>query len=194
MPKPLSTHHCAGSKRLSLQTFRIYLSFKYPTILSLIFTHAANLSIWLSGSIKASNCSTCFSVHISLYTWCLLIKVLRSKAVIRRLEVHLASKLFLLSSWKRIYRYTTCKRATIDSFYRTKLCNGMVSSLFQNIIRMFWFECSFGWKFLFVESYLQDSCWIIIMATIASKCKLNTKFIKDKYSALKEVEDGKTKS
>ena len=32
------------------------------------------------------------------------------------------------------------------------------------------------------------------MATIASKRKLNTKSIKDKYSALKEVEDGKTKS
>ena len=32
------------------------------------------------------------------------------------------------------------------------------------------------------------------MATIASKCKLNTKSIKDKYSALKEVKDGKTKS
>ena len=32
------------------------------------------------------------------------------------------------------------------------------------------------------------------MATIASKCKLNAKSIKDKYSALKEVEDGKTKS
>ena len=31
------------------------------------------------------------------------------------------------------------------------------------------------------------------MATIASKRKLNTKFIKDKYSALKEVEDGKRK-
>ena len=32
------------------------------------------------------------------------------------------------------------------------------------------------------------------MATIASKCTLNTKSIKDKYSALKEMEDGKTKS
>ena len=32
------------------------------------------------------------------------------------------------------------------------------------------------------------------MATIASKHKLNTKSIKDKYNALKEVEDGKTKS
>ena len=32
------------------------------------------------------------------------------------------------------------------------------------------------------------------MAVIASKCKLNTKSIKDKYSVLKEVEDGKTKS
>ena len=32
------------------------------------------------------------------------------------------------------------------------------------------------------------------MATIASKRKLNTKSIKDKYNALKEVEDGKTKS
>ena len=32
------------------------------------------------------------------------------------------------------------------------------------------------------------------MATIAGKRKLNTKSIKDKYSALKEVEDGKTKS
>ena len=32
------------------------------------------------------------------------------------------------------------------------------------------------------------------MAMIASKRKLNTKSIKDKYSALKEVEDGKTKS
>ena len=32
------------------------------------------------------------------------------------------------------------------------------------------------------------------MATNASKCKLNTKSIKDKYSTLKEVEDGKTKS
>ena len=32
------------------------------------------------------------------------------------------------------------------------------------------------------------------MATIPSKCKLNTKSIKDKYSALKEVEDKKTKS
>ena len=31
------------------------------------------------------------------------------------------------------------------------------------------------------------------MATIASKHKLNTKSIKDKYNALKEVEDGKTK-
>ena len=85
----------------------------------------------------------------------------------------------------------------MDSFCRPKLCNGMVSSLFLwngvNIIGMLWFECSFGWKFLFVESYLQDSCWFIIMATIASKRKLNTKFIKDKYSALKEVEDGKRK-
>ena len=32
------------------------------------------------------------------------------------------------------------------------------------------------------------------MATIASKRKLNVKSIKDKYNALKEVEDGKTKS
>ena len=32
------------------------------------------------------------------------------------------------------------------------------------------------------------------MATIASKRKLNTKSIKDKHSALKEVEDGKTES
>ena len=32
------------------------------------------------------------------------------------------------------------------------------------------------------------------MAKIASKRKLNTKSIKDKYSALKEAEDGKTKS
>ena len=32
------------------------------------------------------------------------------------------------------------------------------------------------------------------MATIASKRKLHTKSIKDKYNALKEVEDGKTKS
>ena len=136
MPKPLSTHHCAGSKRLSLQTFRIYLSFKYPTVLSLIFTHAANLSIWLSGSIKASNCSTCFSVHISLYTWCLLIKVLRSKAVIRRLEVHLASKLFLLSSWKRIYQHTACKSSTKDSFLRTKSCNEWCHRFFKTL-----FEC-----------------------------------------------------
>ena len=32
------------------------------------------------------------------------------------------------------------------------------------------------------------------MATIPSKCKLNAKSIKDKYSALKEVEGKKTKS
>ena len=32
------------------------------------------------------------------------------------------------------------------------------------------------------------------MATIVSKCKLNKKSIKDESSALKEVEDGKTKS
>ena len=32
------------------------------------------------------------------------------------------------------------------------------------------------------------------MAPIASKRKLNTKSIKNKYSALQEVEDGKTKS
>ena len=32
------------------------------------------------------------------------------------------------------------------------------------------------------------------MATITSKRKLNTKSIKDKYSALKEVDDEKTKS
>ena len=32
------------------------------------------------------------------------------------------------------------------------------------------------------------------MAMIASKCKLNIKPIKDKYSALKEVEDEKVKS
>ena len=75
-----------------------------------------------------------------------------------------------------------------------KIMQWMVPSLFQNIIRMFWFESSFGWKFLFVESYLQDSCRFIIMATIASKCKLNARPIKDKYSALKEGEDGKTKS
>ena len=31
------------------------------------------------------------------------------------------------------------------------------------------------------------------MATIASKRKLNTKFIKDKYSTLKEMEDRKTR-
>ena len=31
------------------------------------------------------------------------------------------------------------------------------------------------------------------MATIASKRKLNTKSIKDKYQALKEVEEGKSK-
>ena len=95
----------------------------------------------------------------------------------RRLEVHLANKLFLLSSWKRIHQCTTCKRSTMHS---------------QNI-RMFWFECSFGWKFLFVESYSQDSCWLFIMATIVSKRKLNTKCVKDKYRALKKVEDGKTK-
>ena len=34
----------------------------------------------------------------------------------------------------------------------------------------------------------------IIFATIASKRKLNAKSIKDKYNALKEVEDGKPKS
>ena len=32
------------------------------------------------------------------------------------------------------------------------------------------------------------------MATIVSKRKLNTKSMKEKYSALKEVEGGKTKS
>ena len=32
------------------------------------------------------------------------------------------------------------------------------------------------------------------MATIVSKRKLNTKSVTDKYNALKEVEDGKTKS
>ena len=69
----------------------------------------------------------------------------------------------------------------------------MVPSLFQNIIRMFWFEYSFGWKFLSVESYLKDSCSFFIMATIASKRKLNTNSIKDKYSALKEMEDKKTR-
>ena len=53
---------------------------------------------------------------------------------------------------------------------------------------------SIGGKFLFVESYLQDSCGFIIITTIASKRKLNKKSIKDRYSALKEVEDGKTKS
>ena len=53
---------------------------------------------------------------------------------------------------------------------------------------------SFGWKFLFVEDYLQDSCWFIIMAVITGKRKLNRKSIKDKYSALKEVEGGETKS
>ena len=32
------------------------------------------------------------------------------------------------------------------------------------------------------------------MATVASKRKINTKSIKEKYSALKEVEEGKSKS
>ena len=49
---------------------------------SLIFTHTATLSIRFSGSIKTSNCLPCFGVHISLYTWCPLIKVSRSKVVI----------------------------------------------------------------------------------------------------------------
>ena len=53
---------------------------------------------------------------------------------------------------------------------------------------------SFEWKVLFVENYLQDSCWFIIMAVIAGKRNLNTKSIKDKYSALKELEGGETKS
>ena len=106
----------------------------------------------------------------------------------RRLDVHLKSKLFLFSSWKRIYQYTECKCATRDSFCVTKLCNGMVSSLFKTLFH------PLGESFLFIESYLHDSCWFIIMATTASKRKLNTKSIKDKYSALKEVEDGKTKS
>ena len=35
---------------------------------------------------------------------------------------------------------------------------------------------------------------IIIMATLASKRKLNKKSIKDNYNTLKEVENGKTKS
>ena len=110
------------------------------------------------------------------------------------MEFCLARKLFLQSPSKRIYQYTTCQCATLGSFCCTKLCSGMVSSLFQNIIRMFWFESSFGWKLSCVESYLQDSCWFIIMGTIASKRKLNTKSIKDKYSALKEDEDRQSKS
>ena len=79
-----------------------------------------------------------------------------------------------------------------DGFFLShKIMQSNGASLFQNIVPMFWFEHSFGWEFLFVESYLQDSCWFIIMVTIASKRKLNTESIKDKYSALKEVEDGK---
>ena len=54
-----------------------------PTIFSLIFAHTANLPIRLSGSIKTSNCSTCFSVHIPLYTWCPLIKIWISQVVIK---------------------------------------------------------------------------------------------------------------
>ena len=46
-------------------------------------------------------------------------------------------------------------------------------------------------KGFIVESYLHDSCWFTIIETIASKHKLNTKSIKDKYSALKE---GKTEN
>ena len=158
-----------------------------PTVFSLILTHTANLSIRLSGSIKTSNCSPCFlSIYLCTHDlpW---LKFWDSKCWSRRLEVYLASKLFLLSSRKLIYQYTKCKRATMDSYCRTKLCNGMVPSLFQNIIQMFWSKCSFGWNFLFVESYLQDSRCFIIMTTIASKRKLNTKSITDKYSALKEV-------
>ena len=93
--------------------------------------------------------------------------------------------------------YTNTQRAKVQRWiisvaqnYAMEWCHRFFKT---NINRMFWFECSFGWKFLFVESYLQDSCWFIIMTTIASK-RINTKSIKDKHWALKEVEDGKTKS
>ena len=81
MPKRLSKHHCAGSKGFANLPDLPF--FQWPTIFSLIFTHTANLSIRLSGSIYTSNRSPCFGVHISLYTWCPLIKVSRSKVVIK---------------------------------------------------------------------------------------------------------------
>ena len=76
-----------------------------------------------------------------------------------------------------VVQYTSCKWIlSVAQNYAMEWCH----RFFQNIIRMFWFVSSFGWKFLFIESYLPDSCWFIIMATIASKHKLNTESVKDK--------------
>ena len=151
------------------------------------------MSIRLSGSIKTSNYPPCFRVHISLYTWCPLIKVSRSKVVIKTIGSSCCKHFFCYLESE----YTNTQRAKVQRWiisvaqnYAMEWCHRFFKT---NINRMFWFECSFGWKFLFVESYLQDSCWFIIMTTIASK-RINTKSIKDKHWALKEVEDGKTKS
>ena len=47
---------------------------------------------------------------------------------------------------------------------------------------------------VFIRIFLWMKVFICRKLTIASKRKLNTRSIKDKYSALKEVEDEKTKS
>ena len=90
--------------------------------------------------------------------------------------------------------YTNTQRVNLQRWilsvaqtYETEWCHRFFKTLFQ----CFDSNVSFDESFLFLESYLQDSCWFIIILLIRSKCKLNTKSIKDKYSALTEVEDEK---
>ena len=144
-------HHCAGSKRLSLQTFQMYLSLNAPQIFSLIFTYAANLSIQLSGSTKTSNCSPCFGVHISLYAWCPLIKVSRSKVVIKTIRSSSCKQIIsvvILKGNIPIHNVQTCN----DGFFLSdKIIQWNDAIAFFKTL----FEC-FDWIFRLDESfYLQ---------------------------------------
>ena len=136
MSKRLSLHHCAGSKRC---TFRMYLSLN-----------------GLSGSIKTPNCSPCFGVDLSLYTWCPLIKVSRSKVVIKTIGSSSCKQIIsvlILKTNIPIHNVQTCN----DRFFLSHKIiqwNGVIafSKHYSNVlIRIFlWMKVFTCWK-LFTE-------------------------------------------
>ena len=155
LPKSLSTHHCAGSKRLFLQTFQMYLSlnarqfFHYSS--HILRTCPFDYQLPLKRLIVRLVLVSIYLCTDDVLWW----KFRDPKWWSRWSEVHLASKLFLLSSWKRIHHK---QRANVSQWSLS-----VAQNYAMEWCHCFFKKCSFEWKVLFVESYLHDSCWFIIM-------------------------------